>query len=90
MTAKDFLKAWPVLKRQVKSLNVPWLENLASFDRDPFKILISCILSLRTQDKTTGKTSERLFDLASNPESWHARCLWTGYLQTNIAVVLQM
>ncbi|WP_333655725.1 endonuclease III domain-containing protein [Dissulfurispira sp.] len=69
MTAKDFLKAWPVLKRQVKSLDVPWLENFASFDRDPFKILISCILSLRTQDKTTGKASERLFDLASDPES---------------------
>jgi endonuclease-3 len=69
MTLKDFLKAWPVLKRQVKSLNVPWLENFASFDRDPFKILISCILSLRTQDKTTGKASERLFDLASTPES---------------------
>jgi len=69
MTAKDFLKAWPVLKRQVKSLNVPWLENFASFDRDPFKILISCILSLRTQDRTTGRASERLFDLASDPES---------------------
>jgi endonuclease-3 len=69
MTAKDFLKAWPVLKRQVKSLNVPWLENFASFDRDPFKILISCILSLRTRDRTTGRASERLFDLASDPES---------------------
>lgn len=69
MTANDFLKVWPVLKKQVKSLNVPWLENFASFDRDPFKILISCILSLRTQDKTTGKASERLFELASDPES---------------------
>jgi len=69
MTRKDFLKVWPVLKRQVKSLDVPWLENLASFDRDPFKILISCILSLRTQDRTTGKASESLFELASNPES---------------------
>ncbi len=69
MTVKEFVKAWPILKRQVKSLHVPWLENLASFDRDPFKILISCILSLRTQDRTTGKASERLFELASNPES---------------------
>ncbi len=32
--------------------------------RDPFKVLISCILSLRTQDKTTGEASERLFALA--------------------------
>lgn len=69
MTAKEFVKAWPVLKRQVKGIHVPWLENFASFDRDPFKILISCILSLRTQDRTTGRASERLFELASNPES---------------------
>lgn len=69
MTQKDFLKVWPVLKKQVKNLHVPWLENFASLDRDPFKILISCILSLRTQDRTTGRASERLFELASNPES---------------------
>lgn len=69
MTVKEFVKAWPILKKQVKSLDVPWLENLASFDRDPFKILISCILSLRTQDRTTGKASERLFELASSSEA---------------------
>ncbi len=69
MTVEEFTKAWPILKGQVKDLNSPWLEELASIDRDPFKILISCILSLRTQDRTTGKASERLFKLASNPES---------------------
>ncbi|GAB4535855.1 MAG: endonuclease III [Thermodesulfovibrionia bacterium] len=62
-------KAWQVLKRQVKRLNVPWLEKMANLrDADPFKILISCILSLRTQDRTTGDASERLFNLASNPK----------------------
>lgn len=35
---------------------------------DPFKILISCLLSLRTQDKNTEKTSEKLFALADTPE----------------------
>ncbi|MBI3592995.1 MAG: endonuclease III, partial [Nitrospirae bacterium] len=69
MTLNEFIKAWPVLKRQVKSLDIPWLENYASSDRDPFKILISCILSLRTQDRTTGEASERLFGLASTPFS---------------------
>ncbi len=67
MTIKEFIKAWPTLKEQVKTLHLPWLENLASLDRDPFKILISCILSLRTQDKTTGDASARLFKLASTP-----------------------
>jgi endonuclease-3 len=69
MTSKEFIKAWPVLKKQVKKLNVPWLENVASSKRDTFKILISCILSLRTQDRVTGEASKRLFRLASTPEA---------------------
>lgn len=64
----DIHKVWPLLKRQVRSLRLPWLENLASRERDPFKVLVSCILSLRTQDRTTGMASERLFALASTPE----------------------
>lgn len=59
-------KLWPLLKEQVKCLELPWLENTAnkSLRRDSFKVLISCILSLRTQDKTTGVASEKLFSLA--------------------------
>lgn len=64
----DTNKVWPLLKKQVMGLHVPWLENMASLDRDPFKILMSCILSLRTQDRTTGKASERLFKFASTPQ----------------------
>ncbi len=33
-----------------------------------FKILISCLLSLRTQDKNTEKVSERLFKVADTPK----------------------
>jgi len=33
-----------------------------------FKILISCLLSLRTQDKNTEKTSKNLFAVADTPE----------------------
>ncbi len=67
MALSEFTKAWPLLKRQVKTLTLPWLENLAARVHDPFKILISCILSLRTQDRTTGPASERLFKLAASP-----------------------
>jgi endonuclease-3 len=34
--------------------------------RDPFKILIGCLLSLRTRDETTGPAAARLFALAGN------------------------
>ena len=36
--------------------------------RDPFRVLIACLLSLRTKDETTRPASERLFALADTPE----------------------
>lgn len=41
---------------------------LANFVDTPFTVLISCILSLRTQDKTTYPASERLFAIADTPK----------------------
>jgi len=35
---------------------------------DAFKILISCLLSLRTQDKNTEKVSKKLFAVADTPD----------------------
>jgi endonuclease-3 len=68
MTLDEFIGIWPVLKRQVRTLRMPWLDNMASFDRDPFRVLISCIISLRTKDEVTGAASARLFRLAGTPE----------------------
>ena len=42
---------------------------LAERDRDPFRVLIACILSLRTQDTTTGPASDRLFAAAATPQT---------------------
>ena len=36
--------------------------------KDPFKVLISCILSLRTKDDVTAKATKRLFERAKTPE----------------------
>ncbi|MCP4897281.1 MAG: endonuclease III [bacterium] len=35
--------------------------------RSPFRILISCIISLRTKDAVTASSSQRLFELGSTP-----------------------
>ncbi|MEK7387228.1 MAG: endonuclease III [candidate division NC10 bacterium] len=43
------------------------LAVVADRTRDPFRVLIACILSLRTQDTTTGPASERLFAVADTP-----------------------
>lgn len=45
------------------------MANQNRWEQDPFKILISCLLSLRTQDKTTASASERLFALAPDTET---------------------
>jgi endonuclease-3 len=47
----------------------PAVTIVSQREGNPFKILISCILSLRTQDRTTGPASERLFALAPDAET---------------------
>jgi endonuclease III len=37
--------------------------------RDPFRILIGCLLSLRTKDETTGPAATRLFARGDTPEA---------------------
>jgi endonuclease-3 len=69
MNIREFPKIWPQLTKQVRFLHIPWVDQMSAEDRDPFKILISCILSLRTQDKTTEEASQRLFQLARTPEA---------------------
>ncbi|MBF0537860.1 MAG: endonuclease III [Nitrospirae bacterium] len=58
-----------ILQEQVSTLKVPYIEFMAVNERVPYKVLISCILSLRTQDRTTALASERLFGLADTPEA---------------------
>jgi endonuclease III len=57
-----------ILRREVRQWQEPVVGAVArESDRDPFRILISCLLSLRTKDKTTREASARLFALASSP-----------------------
>jgi endonuclease-3 len=58
-----------ILKKEVKQWKVPIVGVVAEETRDPFRILISCVLSLRTQDGTTAEASRRLFAVAHTPET---------------------
>ena len=69
MNIEEFIAIWPVLKKQVRSLKLPWIDEMTIREREPFQVLISCILSLRTQDKTTEEASRRLFRMARTPET---------------------
>jgi endonuclease-3 len=55
-----------VLRKEVRQWPMP---AIGHYVETPFTTLISCILSLRTQDKTTNAASDRLFAIASTPET---------------------
>ena len=67
-TPKNLNKIISLLKKEIKQFEIPIATKIGDRTRDPFRVLISCILSLRTKDTTTGPASERLFKLAKNPK----------------------
>jgi endonuclease-3 len=56
-----------LLERELAKRELPIVTKLAEERRDPFEILISTLLSLRTKDEVTAAATERLFTLASTP-----------------------
>ncbi len=58
-----------LVKKSLKQWPVPFVDHLAKQGSDPYKILLACILSLRTRDRVTAEASERLFAIASDPYS---------------------
>jgi endonuclease-3 len=57
-----------IVKQEIRRWQEPVVGVISrESNRDPFLILISCLLSLRTKDKTTDEASHRLFALARTP-----------------------
>ncbi len=57
-----------ILKKELDLGEMPIVTHLAESQRDPFVILISTLLSLRTKDEVTAEATNRLFALASTPK----------------------
>ena len=66
---KNISKIIKLLKQEIRHFESPIATEIGEKTKDPFLVLISCILSLRTKDTTTGKAAKRLFDLADNPKN---------------------
>lgn len=60
------------LRECYKSWNSPVITLIAARTADPFLILVSTIISLRTKDEVTIDASERLFAKAKTPEKMMA------------------
>ncbi|QAR32141.1 endonuclease III [Geovibrio thiophilus] len=62
----DFV--YDVLEAEYERLEKPSVTALAEKKRDPFRVLVSTIISLRTKDEVTVAASERLFAVADTPQ----------------------
>ena len=69
MKDREIHSAIRILRREVPKWETPIVTLMAETYGSPFRVLISCILSLRTQDSTTAQASHRLFDLADTPQT---------------------
>jgi len=67
MKQKNISIIFKILQSYYKSAKKPTVKR-TSLNKDPFKTLIACLLSLRTQDKNTEKASKSLFAAASTPK----------------------
>jgi endonuclease III len=56
-----------LLRENLKFWELPIVTHLSETDHDPFEILISTLLSLRTKDEVTAVATARLFRLAQSP-----------------------
>jgi endonuclease III len=68
MKDSDIHKMMKLLEAELRPFGLPPVSAMAEEKADPFKILISTIISARTKDEVTGPATERLFALADSPE----------------------
>src|SRR3990167_11287427 len=57
-----------LIKEHCKNYENAIVTEIGDLTNDHFKVLISCLLSLRTKDAVTAKASKRLFEVADTPE----------------------
>lgn len=57
-----------ILKKEIQRWKTPSVGIVAEESRDPYPILISCLISLRTKDDVTDRASQKLFQKASTPQ----------------------
>jgi endonuclease-3 len=55
------------IEEEMDKFRVTTLKDVAEKTRNPFRVLIGCIISLRTKDEVTHKASNRLFNVADTP-----------------------
>ncbi|MDD2365907.1 MAG: endonuclease III [Desulfuromonadaceae bacterium] len=68
MKSEDIHDVITILREEYKHWQTPAVTIVAQCNGSPFKVLVSCIISLRTKDEVTALASARLFARAATPE----------------------
>ncbi len=68
MTVKDLDVVIPLLRKESRLWLKPYVSEVSERFKDPYRVLISCILSLRTKDGVTAEASKRLFSVVRGPK----------------------
>lgn len=68
MDTKTLNTVLTILLKESENWHVPIVTLVAERSHDPFQVLISTMLSLRTKDETTTEASRKLFAKADTPE----------------------
>lgn len=69
MKLSDIHTVIETLREEYKGWQTPAVTIIAQCNGSPFKVLISCIISLRTKDEVTAQASARIFERAETPEA---------------------
>jgi endonuclease III len=72
MTSIDIDEAFAILRATMPGYQQPLIDGMAAEERNPFRVLIATILSLRTKDTLTAVVAPRLFAEADTPRAMHA------------------
>ncbi len=68
MTTETLDTVLTILLKESQNWQVPIVTLVAERSNDPFQVLISTVLSLRTKDEVTTESSRRLFARAKTPD----------------------
>src|SRR3989344_7539451 len=68
MNTQTLIQVYHILEKEVRDYKVPIITLIAQTQKDPYRVLIGTVLSLRTKDDVTAKACEKLFAVADTPE----------------------
>lgn len=69
VTNRQIGRVLQLIRHAISAWEPPALNKIAEESHDPFRVLISCIMSQQTKDHVTEVASARLYRLADRPET---------------------